>query len=125
MYNVKSFIYGDNSMDKHTNQNNYNNRGNYNDYKNRNTYNDTKGANYYRDNDRVINGESVNIDTTLDQISKEIHPGETLILDIGNNYFNQTDEIFDTLVLRGYHVRKSFRNGRNQIIVHRKADYEH
>lgn len=80
---------------------------------------DKNTHNSYDEN--IINAESLNIDTTLKEISKELRPGETLILDIGNNYFNQTDEIYDTLVLRGYDVRKSFRNGRNQIIVSKKA----
>ncbi len=71
-------------------------------------------------NGRVVNAESLQIDATLNEISKELRPGETLILDIGNNYFEQTDEIYDTLVLRGYEVRKTFWNGRNQIIVSRK-----
>jgi hypothetical protein len=69
----------------------------------------------------TINAESLNIDTTLNDISKELKPGETLILDIGNNYFHQTDEIYDTLIMRGYEVRKSFKNGRNQIVVSMKA----
>jgi predicted acyl esterase len=69
---------------------------------------------------RIMNAESVNgIDATLNEISRELKPGETLILDIGNNYFEQVDEIYDTLVLRGYNVRKASRNGRNQIIVSR------
>ncbi|HOA54666.1 MAG TPA: hypothetical protein PK423_02280 [Clostridiales bacterium] len=68
---------------------------------------------------KVMNAESLQIDATLSEISKELRPGETLILDIGNNYFEQTDEIYDTLVMRGYDVRKSFRNGRNQIVVSR------
>lgn len=72
-------------------------------------------------NEKTINAESLNLDTTLSEISGELRPGETLVLDIGNNYFNQTDEIYDTLVMRGYEVRKSFRNGRNQIIVSKKA----
>lgn len=71
--------------------------------------------------DKTINAENLNIDTTLSEISLELRPGETLVLDIGNNYFHQADEIYDTLVMRGYEVRKSFRNGRNQIIVNRKA----
>lgn len=71
--------------------------------------------------DKTINAENLNIDTTLSEISCELRPGETLVLDIGNNYFNQTDEIYDTLVMRGYEVKKSFRNGRNQIIVSKKA----
>lgn len=69
---------------------------------------------------KVMNAESLQIDATLSEISKELRPGETLILDIGNNYFEQTDEIYDTLVMRGYDVRKSFRNGRNQIVVSRR-----
>lgn len=72
--------------------------------------------------EKTINAESLNIDTTLNDISREIKPGETLILDIGNNYFNQTDEIFDNLVMKGYDVRKSFKNGRNQIIVNKRAN---
>ena len=72
--------------------------------------------------EKTVNAESLNIDTTLNDISKELGQGETLILDIGNNYFHQTDEIFDTLVMQGFEVRKSFKNGRNQVIVHRKPD---
>ena len=82
---------------------------------------DYRNANYYGDHDRVINGENLNVDTTLEQISSEIRPGETLVLDIGNNYYNQTDQIYDTLVMRGYDVKKTFRNGRNQIIVSKKG----
>ena len=75
----------------------------------------------YHNDDKTINGENLNIDATLSEISHELKPGETLVLDIGNNYFHQADEIYDTLIMRGYEVRKSFRNGRNQIIVNRKA----
>jgi hypothetical protein len=71
--------------------------------------------------EKTINAESLNIDTTLSEISGELKLGETLVLDIGNNYFHQADEIYDTLVMRGYEVRKSFINGRNQIIVSKKA----
>ncbi|MCX8129816.1 MAG: hypothetical protein N3I35_06925 [Clostridia bacterium] len=70
---------------------------------------------------KIINAESVtNVETTLEDISKELRPGETLVLDIGNNYFHQTDNIYDTLVMRGFDVKKSFKNGRNQILVHKK-----
>lgn len=71
--------------------------------------------------ENTINAESLNIDTTLREISGELKPGETLVLDIGNNYFHQTDEIYDTLVMLGYDVKKTFRNGRNQILVSKKA----
>ena len=67
--------------------------------------------------EKIINAESLNIDATMEDISKHLRKGETLILDVGNNYFNQTDTIYDTLVLRGFNVRKSFKNGRNQIII--------
>jgi len=75
---------------------------------------------YGRDEEKVINAENLNIDSTLEKISSELKAGETLIMDVGNNYFNQTDTIYDTLILRGYDVKKSFINGRNQIIVNRK-----
>jgi len=71
--------------------------------------------------EKVVNAESLNIDSTLEEISSQIKPGETLILDIGNNYFNQTDQIYDTLVMKGFQVKKSFKNGRNQIIVSKQA----
>ncbi|AUS94996.1 hypothetical protein CDQ84_12970 [Clostridium thermosuccinogenes] len=67
--------------------------------------------------EKIINAENLNIDATLEDISKNLGRGETLILDVGNNYFNQTDRIYDTLVTRGYDVKKSFKNGRNQIII--------
>lgn len=72
------------------------------------------------ENNKSINAESLNIDSTLEMISKELKNDETLILDVGNNYFNQTDTIYDTLVMRGYSVKKSFKNGRNQILVTKK-----
>lgn len=77
------------------------------------------------DNEKIINAESVNIDSTLDDISAQLKSGETLILDVGNNYFNQTDTIYDKLIMRGFDVKKSFKNGRNQIIVNRKRDSQH
>ncbi len=71
--------------------------------------------------EKIINAEPVNnIDSTLEEISRELKTGETLVLDVGNNYFEQTDVIYDTLVMQGYNVKKSFRNGRNQIIVNKK-----
>lgn len=72
------------------------------------------------EDDKIINAESLNIDSTLEELAGRLQMNETLILDVGNNYFNQTDKIYDTLVLKGYHVKKSFKNGRNQIIVSRR-----
>ena len=72
--------------------------------------------------EKTVNAENLNFETSLNDISRELGPGETLILDIGNNYFHQADEIFDTLVMQGFDVRKSFKNGRNQVVVSRKPD---
>lgn len=71
-------------------------------------------------NEEIMNAEALNIDTTLEKLSHELKSDETLILDIGNNYFEQTDTIYDTLVMKGYDVKKSFKNGRNQILVSKK-----
>lgn len=70
--------------------------------------------------EKIVNAESLNIDSTLEEVTKELKPGETMILDVGYNYFHQTDVIYDTLVMQGYDVKKTFRNGRNQIIVSKK-----
>jgi 6-phosphogluconate dehydrogenase len=70
--------------------------------------------------EKIINAESLNIDSTLDEIAKELSKNDVLILDVGNNQFNQTDAIYDSLVMRGYDVHKSFKNGRNQVIVANK-----
>ena len=73
------------------------------------------------DGEKIVNAESVvNIDSTIEGISKDIEMGETLVLDIGNNYFHQTDQIYDTLVTKGYNAKKSFRDGRNQVIVNKE-----
>jgi len=70
------------------------------------------------DNDeKTISAEYVNIDSTLHEISRELKTDETLILDIGDSQPGQVDAIYDTLIMRGCDVKKSFRNGRNQIIV--------
>lgn len=93
-------------------------------YQKKNTFGNNKFADPLFDEatgGRIINAESLQMESTLNELSNELKPGETLVLDIGNNYFNQTDEIYDTLVMRGYDVRKTIRNGRNQIIVSKKA----
>jgi hypothetical protein len=73
------------------------------------------------ENDKLINAECENIDSTLEQISKELKFNETLILDIEDNCCSQSDTIYDTLVMRGYDVKKSFKKGRNQIVVNKKT----
>lgn len=67
--------------------------------------------------DNAVNAENLDIDSTLEEISRELKADETLVLDIGNNFQNQSDVIYDTLVLKGYNVKKMFRNGKNQIVV--------
>lgn len=65
----------------------------------------------------IINTESLNETNTLEVVGSKLKPGETLILDIGNNYFHQTDRLFDILTNNGYYVRKTLVNGRNQLLV--------
>ncbi len=77
---------------------------------------------FENDEEKTVNAENLNFEASLSEVSRELKPGETLILDIGNNYFHQADEIFDTLVMQGFDVKKSFKNGRNQVIVTRKPD---
>lgn len=67
--------------------------------------------------DNIVNAENLDVDSTLEEISRGLKADETLILDISNNLQNQTDVIYDTLVLRGYDVKKTYRKGINQIIV--------
>lgn len=69
------------------------------------------------EDEKIMNAESLNIGATLEQVSGELEKGNPLVLDVGNNYFHQTDAIYDSLAARGYSVKKSFRNGRNQVIV--------
>ena len=65
----------------------------------------------------IINTESINELNTLETVQSRLKPGETLILDIGNNYFNQSDKLYDMLSNNGYYVRKTLVNGRNQLLV--------
>jgi len=65
----------------------------------------------------IINTESLNEANTLELVGSKLKPGETLILDIGNNYFQQADKLYDILSNNGYYVRKTLVNGRNQLLV--------
>ncbi len=65
----------------------------------------------------IINFESLNDKNTLEVVQNRLKPGETLILDIGNNYFHQADRVYDILSKNGYYVRKTVVNGRNQLLV--------
>jgi hypothetical protein len=65
----------------------------------------------------VINAESLNETNTLQLLENRLNPGETVILDVGYNYYGQADKLYDRLVNEGYYVRKTFVNGRNQLLV--------
>ncbi len=65
----------------------------------------------------IINFEGLNDKNTLEIVESKLKPGETLILDIGYNYFHQVDEVYNILSSSGYYVRKTVVNGRNQLLV--------
>ena len=65
----------------------------------------------------VLNAESLTEENAISTVSSRLRPGETLILDIGNNYFHQTDKLYDILFQNGFYVRKTLVNGRNQLLV--------
>jgi tRNA splicing endonuclease len=67
--------------------------------------------------EKEVKIENRNIDSTLDEISRHLKPDETLIFDIGSNDDDQTDIIYDKLVMRGYSVKKMIKNGNSHIIV--------
>ncbi len=67
--------------------------------------------------DNVINAESMDEQNALSVVTSKLMPGETLILDVGNNYYHQVDKLFNALVDNGYYVRKTLVNGRNQLLV--------
>lgn len=70
----------------------------------------------------VINAENLNENNTLSVIQDKLKPGETVILDVGYNYFHQADKLYELLVNEGYYVRKTFINGRNQLLVAQKDE---
>lgn len=70
----------------------------------------------------VINAESLNEATALPIVQNRLKPGETIILDVGYNYFHQADKLYESLVNEGYYVRKTFVNGRNQLLVAHRDD---
>lgn len=65
----------------------------------------------------IINAESLNETKILEVVESKLKPGETLILDIGNNFYHQADMQYDKLASNGYYVRKTLVNGRNQLLV--------
>lgn len=65
----------------------------------------------------IVNSENLNEENTLKLVGDRLKPGETLILDIGNNYYHQADNLYEMLANSGYYVRKTVVNGRNQLLV--------
>ncbi|AEY68195.1 hypothetical protein [Clostridium sp. BNL1100] len=70
----------------------------------------------------VINAENLNENNTLSVVQDKLKPGDTMILDVGYNYFHQADKLYEMLVNEGYYVRKTFVNGRNQLLVAQKDE---
>ena len=62
------------------------------------------------------NEESI-VDSSLKDIILELRQGETIVFDVGDNEPGDSDEIFDTLVMKGFNVKNTFLNGRHSIIV--------
>lgn len=73
----------------------------------------------------VINAENLNENNTLSVVQYKLKPGETIILDVGYNYFHQADKLYEMLINEGYYVRKTFVNGRNQLLVAQKDEKHH
>lgn len=73
-------------------------------------------------NETKLDAANQNIDITLNEISEQLKHGETLVLEVGYGNHDQTDKIYDTLVMKGFNVKKTTRNGKNMIIVNRAPD---
>jgi hypothetical protein len=67
-----------------------------------------------KNNDAVVN---MDIDSTLEELSRGLRADETLVLDIEDDSENQTDVIYDTLVLKGFSVIRNLIKGKSIIIV--------
>ncbi|KNY28606.1 hypothetical protein Bccel_3880 [Pseudobacteroides cellulosolvens ATCC 35603 = DSM 2933] len=65
---------------------------------------------------------NMDLDSTLEELSKGLKADETLVLDIEDDSQNQTDVIYDTLVLKGYSVIRNFIKGKSIIIVNKNKN---
>lgn len=74
----------------------------------------------HSEEEKVLEAANQDIDATLKELSEALKADETLVLDVSGTDHDQTDMIYDTLIMKGYGVRKSFRNGRHQILINRK-----
>ncbi len=66
---------------------------------------------------------NMDLDSTLEELSMQLKVNETLILDIEDDSQNQTDVIYDTLVLKGYSVIRNFIKGKSVIIINRNKSF--
>jgi len=80
------------------------------------------GVNDLEENNIDISG-NMDLDSTLEELSMQLKVNETLILDIEDDSQNQTDVIYDTLVLKGYSVIRNFIKGKSVIIINRNKSF--
>lgn len=66
---------------------------------------------------------NMDLDSTLEELSRGLKADETLVLDIEDDSQNQTDVIYDTLVLKGYSVIRNFIKGKSIIIVNKNKNF--
>jgi len=79
-------------------------------------------VNDLEENNIDISG-NMDLDSTLEELSMQLKVNETLILDIEDDSQNQTDVIYDTLVLKGYSVIRNFIKGKSVIIINRNKSF--
>ncbi len=60
---------------------------------------------------------NMNIEATLEEITMNLEPGHTLILDVTDDNHEQNDFIFDSLVTRGYNVKRIYTEGVCQLVI--------
>ncbi|HEY9062145.1 MAG TPA: hypothetical protein VIO64_16845 [Pseudobacteroides sp.] len=65
---------------------------------------------------------NMDIDSTLEELSSGLRVGETLVLDLEDDNQNQTDVIYDTLVLKGFSVIGDFIKGKSIIIINKNKN---
>jgi len=65
---------------------------------------------------------NMDMDSTLEELSMQLKVNETLILDIEDDSQNQTDVIYDTLVLKGYSVIRNYIKGKSIIIINKNKN---
>lgn len=66
---------------------------------------------------------NMDIDSTLEELSRGLRADETLVLDLEHDNQNQTDVIYDTLVLKGFSVIRDFIKGKSIIIINKNKKH--